>query len=470
MNTPTTRAELLATLPPSWPEDPFPGIRRAVAQSAIRLVVLDDDPTGTQTVHGIPVLTTWSVSALEAELKDAGPGFFILTNSRSLTGAAAAQLNREIGANLRQASANTGVPVEVISRSDSTLRGHFPGEVESLMEAMGTAGLPCILVPCFFEGGRLTANDVHYVAEGERLVPAAQTPYARDAVFGYRHSNLRDWVQEKTGASVTGDQVASVTLDDVRRGGPDRVTERLKALSPGSCCIVNALEYRDLEVFVAGLLAAADRGRQFVFRTAASLVRVRAGIPPRDLLDRSELTVENGNGGLFVVGSYVPKTSAQLAALRETDGIVDIEVNVDALLDGARQPTAVAAATAAANRAMARGRDAVLFTSRDLVVGADATANLDIGRRVSESLIDIVRGIDRQPRYLVAKGGITSSDVATRGLGVRRAMIMGQALPGVPVWRLGEESRWPGMAYVVFPGNVGDDDSLAVIRQRLTAS
>jgi len=463
----TTRHHLLETLPAPWPEDPFPAIRRTVRGSTTKLVILDDDPTGTQTVHGMPVLTGWSVAALEKELRDVGPGFFILTNSRSLAPVAAAALNREIGANLRRAMSATGIPVEIISRSDSTLRGHFPDELDALMEALGDPSLPRILVPCFFEGGRLTANDIHYVAERDKLIPAAQTPYARDAVFGYRCSNLRDWVAEKTAAAVCGEHVASVSIEDIRLGGPQRVAERLRELSAGSCCIVNALEYRDMEVFVSGLLAAESLGHRFVFRSAASLVRVRAGIVPRDLLEREELTVDNGKGGLFVVGSYVPKTSAQLSALRREDGVVDIEIKVDDLLDDARLPTALAAAIAAANHALENGRDAVLYTSRDLVVGTDATSNLNIGRRVSDSLIAIVRGIAVQPSYLVAKGGITSSDVATKGLDVRRAMIMGQALPGVPVWRLGREARWPGMAFIVFPGNVGDDEALAAIRQRL---
>ena len=431
---------------------------------------MDDDPTGTQTVHGMPVLTGWSIAALEKELQDVGPGFFILTNSRSLAPAAAAALNREIGANLRCAMSAIGIPVEIISRSDSTLRGHFPDELDALMEAMGDPSLPRILIPCFFEGGRLTANDIHYVAEGDQLIPAAQTPYARDAVFGYRCSNLRDWVAEKTAAVVCGEHVASVTIEDIRLGGPQRVTECLRDLSAGSCCIVNALEYRDMEVFVSGLLAAESLGCRFVFRSAASFVRVRAGIAPRDLLDREEMTVDNGKGGLFVVGSYVPKTSTQLSALRRQDGVVDIEIKVDDLLDDSRLPTAIAAAIAAANHALENGWDAVLFTSRDLVVGTDAASNLSIGRRVSDSLIAIVRGITIQPSYLVAKGGITSSDVATKGLDVRRAMIMGQALPGVPVWRLGHEARWPGMAFIVFPGNVGDDEALAAIRHRLHGS
>ena len=463
-----TRADLLETLPPPWPDDPLPEIRRSIAKSTTRLVVLDDDPTGTQTVHGLPVLTTWSVGSLETELKNVGPGFFILTNSRSLSAPAAQALSREIGLNLYRAVATTGVPVSVISRSDSTLRGHFPGEVDALLDAMGTPHLPRIIVPCFFEGGRLTVNDVHYVAEGERLIPAAQTPYARDAVFGYRHSNLRDWVTEKTGGAVSGGQVVSVTIEDIRRGGPDKVAERLKSLPSGSCCVVNAMEYSDLAVFVAGLLAAEAQGCRFVFRSAASFVRERAGVAASDLLAGTELNVGNGNGGLFVVGSYVPKTSAQLAALRTQDEVVDIEVKVDDLLNDARQSAAIAAAIAAADRALETGRDAVLFTSRDLVAGNDAAGSLEIGRRVSDSLVAIVRGIACQPGYLVAKGGITSSDVATKGLDVRRAMIMGQVLPGVPVWLLGQETRWPGMAFIVFPGNVGDDDALADIRQRLS--
>ncbi|MFO7713949.1 four-carbon acid sugar kinase family protein, partial [Desulfosarcina sp.] len=372
----TTHAHLLETLPPNWPEDLFPAVRRAVVESATRLVILDDDPTGTQTVHGMPVLTNWSAAALEKELSAEGPGFFILTNSRSLTAAAAETLNREIGANLRRAITATGIPVEVISRSDSTLRGHFPGEMDALMEAMGDPDLPRILVPCFFEGGRLTVNDIHYVAERDQLIPAAQTPYARDAAFGYSHSNLRDWVMEKTGGAVPGDRVASVTISDIRLGGPHRVAHRLNALTPGSCCIVNALDYRDLTVFVAGLLTIESLGRRFVFRSAASFVRVRAGVPFRDLLARAELTIENGRGGLFVVGSYVPKTSAQLAALLQQEGVVDIEVKVTDLLDGSRRPAAIAAAVATANRALEKGRDAVLFTSRDLVAGGDAQSSL----------------------------------------------------------------------------------------------
>jgi uncharacterized protein YgbK (DUF1537 family) len=83
--------------------------------------------------------------------------------------------------------------------------------------------------------------------------------------------------------------------------------------------------------------------------------------------------------------------------------------------------------------------------------------------------VAIVRQLERRPRYLLAKGGITSSDIATRGLGIRRALVLGQILPGVPVWQSGPESRFPGMPYIVFPGNVGGVEALAEVCKQLKA-
>jgi uncharacterized protein YgbK (DUF1537 family) len=463
-----SKTDQLASLPPEWPEDLLPDIQARIAASGRKIVVLDDDPTGTQTVHDVPVLTTWSEEAIAQELRGRANVFYILTNSRSLTTAAAHALGREIGTNIKRAGQRTGVALEVISRSDSTLRGHFPGEVEALQQGLDAAMLPCLLVPFFLEGGRYTIADVHYVAEGDRLVPASKTSYARDAVFGYEHSHLARWIEEKTKGRIAEKSITTITLEDLRRGGPDRIAEKLMAMAPEAYGIVNAAAYRDLEVLVAGLLQAEATGKAFIFRTAASFVRVRSGIVPRDLLRGDELTAANAHGGLFVVGSYVPKTTAQLAVLLQSQTIAPIEISVARLLTEAERETEIRGAVDAVNRHIRQGRDTVVFTSRELVTSRHDEDNLALGQRVSDSLIQIVRGLDCQPRYLVAKGGITSSDVATRGLEVQRAMVMGQVLPGVPAWKLGEEARYPGMAYIIFPGNVGDDEGLAVIQQRLS--
>jgi uncharacterized protein YgbK (DUF1537 family) len=412
------------------------------------------------------VLTEWSVASLRAELANDLPCFYILTNSRSLPLPGAQAMNVEIARNLREASHQAQRDFVIVSRSDSTLRGHFPGEVDALANALEQTFDGWLIIPFFLEGGRYTIGNVHYVAEGDKLVPAGETPFARDSAFGYRTSNLREWVEEKTGGRVRADQVAAISIDDLRIGGPNRVAEKLMAISRGQMCAVNAASYRDVEVFVAGLLDAEAKGKRFLYRTAASFVRVRAGIEPRALLTQADLQLPQSGGGLVVVGSYVPKTTAQVEALLAQTKITGVEISVDALLD-ARRENEIARVALSAENAMKQNQDVVIYTSRQLVTVNDVEASLSIGQRVSDGLIKILHRINTMPRYLIAKGGITSSDVATKGLNVKRAMIRGQILPGVPVWRLGDESRYPGLDYIVFPGNVGTPNSLAEIIQRM---
>ncbi len=461
------QAELFARLPAESPHDPAPAIRAVVQASGVKVVVLDDDPTGTQTVHGVPVLTSWSVVALSAELRSELPAMYLLTNSRSLPPAAAERLNAEIGRQLGAAAQQAGRSYVVVSRSDSTLRGHFPGEVAALAAALNLDVDAWLLIPFFQAGGRYTIDDIHYVAEGDWLIPAGETAFARDAAFGYRASNLRAWVEEKTGGRIPASAVASIALDDIRRGGPDRVTELLLALPKGSICVVNAASERDLAVFTYALLLAEAQGRRFLYRTAASFVPARAGIAPRPLLTAADLVLPGSGGGLIIVGSYVPTTSGQIEALLEQPGVTAFEVDVAALLDNTRQSGEIARVAQAIDQQLGRDEDAVIYTSRRLITGAAADDGLLIGQRVSASLVAITRGVSCRPRYVLAKGGITSSDIATGGLNVRRAMVLGQILPGVPVWQLGPESRFPGLAYIVFPGNVGSRQALVEIRRSL---
>lgn len=458
----------LDTLPPEWSVELLPAIQKEIGDSNYKIVILDDDPTGTQTAKDLPVLTHWSVEALKSELLGEYPALFILTNSRSLPEPEASALAQTIGINLQKASEETGIRTVLISRSDSTLRGHFPAEVDAMAKVMGKDKLPYLILPFFLEGGRYTVNDVHYVQENERLIPAAQTPFASDAAFGFASSNLKEWVEEKSGGKIAAATVSSVTIDDIRVGGPDRVAKVLAEVQPGSACIVNAASYGDMEVFVAALLKVERDGREFLYRTAASFVRTRTGLDHRaELLKKEDLTSLNEHGGLFVIGSYVPKTSQQVETLLSKTNIKAIEVQVEALLDPDKKNIEINRVASETSLFLQEGKDVAIFTSRKLVTGKDGASSLAIGQTVSDSLIEIVRAIAVQPRYLVAKGGITSSDVATKGLGVQRAMVIGQALPGVPAWKLGPETRYPGMSYIIFPGNVGDNDALVSIQNNL---
>ncbi len=459
--------ELLASLPPAGPESLLPEIRQQLKIAPRKVVVLDDDPTGTQTVHNIPVLTEWSVEVLSTELQNDLPAFYLLTNSRSMPLAQAQALNIEIGRNLVEAARQTNRDFAVVSRSDSTLRGHFPGEVEALAQGLGQPFDGWLIMPYFLEGGRYTINDIHYVAEGDKLIPAAETPFAQDAAFSYHASNLRLWVEEKTKGRIPAEAVTSISIEDIRQGGPERVARRLLALNQTKVCIVNAASMRDMEVFVRGLLQAEVEGKRFLYRTAASFVQTRAGLAPRPLLTATELELPNSGGGLIVVGSYVPKTSGQVKALLARPGVISHQVDVEALLDDTRRQSEIAQAAQQVDQMLQAGKDIVIYTSRQLITGNNAESSLTIGQRVSESLVAIVQAISTRPRYLLAKGGITSSDVATHGLGVKRALVRGQILPGIPVWQLGPESRHPGLTYIVFPGNVGSTEALAEVVAKL---
>ena len=59
----------LQDLPREWPEDPVEEVLKVEREGHAKvLVVLDDDPTGTQTVHGVTVLTEWWVDFLSSDV------------------------------------------------------------------------------------------------------------------------------------------------------------------------------------------------------------------------------------------------------------------------------------------------------------------------------------------------------------------------------------------------------------------
>jgi len=463
--------EYLASQPPERRiPDALEEIRRRVEAGGRRIAVLDDDPTGTQTVHDVPVLTTWSVEDLRWALEQPSPTFYVLTNSRSLPEEEAVAMNREVATNLAAAAERTGTDFVVTSRGDSTLRGHFPAETDALAEGLGGGIDGVILCPCYLEAGRLTADDTHWVRQGERLVPAGETEFARDASFGYSASDLRDWVEEKTAGRITAPEVVSVGLADMREGGPARISEVLRGVEGGRPVVVNAASYADLEVFVLGLLDAEEGGKRFLYRTGPSFVRARGGISEKGPLSPEELYRRRPRRGrgLVLVGSHVALTTSQLAEALELGGVIGVELSVPRLLEGAEREGELTRVAAEVNSGLA-GSEVVVYTSRE-VVGGPGLTGFEVGRAVSDALVEVMRRVDREAplAFVVAKGGITSSDVGTRGLGVRRAEVAGQMLPGiVSVWVLPEESAFPGLPYVIFAGNVGGPDSLARVIQIL---
>ncbi|XP_075514401.1 uncharacterized protein LOC142549368 [Primulina tabacum] len=468
-----SKEHVLRALPSEWPTDPVENILNLAQKNLKTLVVLDDDPTGTQTVHDIEVLTEWSIESLVEQFDKKPKCFFILTNSRSLSPEKASTLIVEICSNLSTAAKMVDkTDYTVVLRGDSTLRGHFPQEADAAVSVIGEMDA-WIICPFFLQGGRYTIGDIHYVADCDRLIPAGETEFAKDASFGYKSSNLREWVEEKTGGRIPADSVASISIQLLRKGGPEAVCEYICSLKKGSTCIVNAASDRDMAVFAAGMIQAELLGKSFLCRTAASFVSARVGIIPKDPLLPGDLGISSQRtGGLIIVGSYVPKTTKQVEELllQRLHTLKQIEVSVEkvAVKSSNEREEEINRTAEVADVYLRSGKDTLVMTSRQLLVGKTASESLEINSKVSSALVEIVRQITTRPRFILAKGGITSSDLATKALGAKRAKIVGQALAGVPLWQLGPESRHPGVPYIVFPGNVGDSKAVAEVVSRWT--
>ncbi|GAA2029548.1 four-carbon acid sugar kinase family protein [Pseudokineococcus marinus] len=446
----------------------------ALRAAGTTLVVLDDDPTGTQSVADLPVLTRWETDDLAWAL-GRSPALYVLTNSRSLDAAATEERTRAVVRAALAAAAERGKRVTFLSRSDSTLRGHFPLETDVVAQELAAAGLDrpdlVLLAPAFPDAGRVTAGGTHWTREGGEMVPVGESEFARDATFGYRSSHLPAWVEEKTGGAVPADDVVVLDLATVRRG-PDAVVEVLRGAPTGAVVSVDAATQVDLQVTALACLRLEGEGRTLLYRTGPAFVRARVGQEAPDVVDHVDVADRSGAGGLVVVGSHTGLTTRQRDRLvAERPGTEVVELSVPVLVDDERRAGHLDEAVARVVDALDRG-DALVQTSRDLVTADDADASLALSRSVSDAVVDVVARVlaERPPRFVVAKGGITSHDVAVRGLGISRATVVGPMLPGlVSLWQPADGPA-AGVPYVVFPGNVGDDDGLARVVSRLAGA
>ena len=469
-----TREDLLrGSLPPVelTPAD----VREARGRQARQLVVLDDDPTGTQSVAELPVLNTWAATDLEWALATGAAAVYVMTNTRSLDPQVASERNREVVRAALAASESLGIEVDFVSRSDSTLRGHFPLEPEIVIAELAEAGHPIdatVIVPAFGDAGRITIHSIHYAGNAASgYVPVGETEFARDATFGYHSSDLREWVQEKSGGRISAGDVAAIGLNEIRTG-PDAVAAKLTTLAGGRCVVVDIVEESDLRSLALGVLKAQDAGKRYVFRVGPPFVRGMIGQEVRAPLAANEVakirSADSAFGGLIVVGSHVDLTTRQLNTLRERRTPVEIEIDVARVLGDGRDAH-LARIVAEVAEALAKG-NVVVRTSRTLVRGTDGADSLRIARAVSDAVVRVVRQVldIAPPRFVIAKGGITSSDVASRGLEIGRAMVRGPMLPGlVSLWEpIDGPAR--GIPYIVFAGNVGTDQSLADVVDTLS--
>lgn len=403
-----------------------------------KLIVLDDDPTGIQTVHGCLLITDWSDQYVREAFLDDEPFFYILTNTRAMTREEAEAVTREAMEAVVRVNQEFGYRLIIVSRSDSCLRGHFPLEPNVMREVLTQHGIAVWektpFCPAFIEAGRFTIEGVHYMKEGDRLVPVSETEFARDNVFAYHTSVLKDYIREK-------------------------------GANPEDYEIVDAKSYDELQTYVDRLMEeTADFDGAIVIRSSSSLPKALSGIDDQPLLDRSMLSPRNHDDspltpGCFVVGSHVKKTTQQLDCLLQAEGTCGLEIDVQRILDDERNLMEETIKTI--QEIVEMQLTPVIYTSRQEIRLDDANQRQHLGQKVSDFLVAIVRLLPFTPSYLVGKGGITSNDILTKGLAMKTARVMGQVVNSVPCVMARE------FPYIIFPGNVGSEQSLREVYEKL---
>jgi uncharacterized protein YgbK (DUF1537 family) len=400
------------------------------------IVVLDDDPTGAQSVADVAILFGWDQADLAACADERA--VHVLTNTRALSPAAAYETTA--AAARAAVAALPGAPI--VLRGDSTLRAHLAEEYTAVRDAMyGGAPVPLLVVPALPAAGRVTRGGVHHLVAGGVATPLHETEYARDPAFAYSDARLLAWAEERSGGLLP--------QADGREVPPDGVAAGLAALAGTAAVLVpDAETIEDLEAIAGGLRDAWARGIPVVVRSAPAFAAVLAGTLATGFVSPPPA----GIGVLVVVGSYVPNSTRQLAALLARHPAAEIEVDVEMLARG----EGVAELAAETLRRLAAHRLAVVATPRQR---PPALESLEAGAAIAGHLADAMGRAAADAGVVVAKGGITSHVTAERGLHARTGRVVGPLVDGVSLWRLATPRG--EVPYVVFPGNVGTEETLA---------
>ena len=456
-----------------------------------KIVVLDDDPTGSQTVHSCPLLLQWDRATLLKGLAHPSPLLFVLANTRALAPEAAAVRVQEIARALKGAMAELDAFTHwlIVSRGDSTLRGHFPGEVDGLEAELGPFDAT-FLVPAFLQGGRTTVAGVHLL-HGE---PVHTSAFGRDGLFGYGTSFLPDWVAEKTAGRISADQVELVGVEELdgapeagpQQGGFDQgsfqvLFQRLAGLEGNRCVAVDAERPQQLGALAAAVReltapSAAERWgrpRRFLSQSAASWIEALAQLPPQPLAPEGlvQLRRLDGRGaplpGLVLVGSHVPLADAQLEVLLAEPGCGGVEIAVAKLARVLEGPVPLEmlasleqAWLAQLEAVLAAGQTPVLFTSRGELACRSSAERRRLGLELAALMARLAAALAPQLGYLISKGGITTHTLLADGLGLARVELQGQLLPGLSLVLTPSKGVVAGLPVLTFPGNLGDPETL----------
>ncbi len=439
----------------------------------MKFVVIDDDPTGSQTVHDCLLLLKWDYSTLVKGFESESNLFFILANTRSLSENDAKLTIEEICRNLKAVITSETYEEEIIfiSRGDSTLRGHNFLEPSVINSCLGPFD-STFHIPAFIEGKRFTVNGSHFVDS----IPINQTIFARDKIFGYETSNVKNLLFQKSKSQINLDDIQNLFLSDLENLNDEEnniVFKSLKSLKNNKHVVVDIENYAQLNKFSL-TIKKLTKQKKFLFRTAASFISAisKKKSNPQDDRFFSNLRIENKEKsflpGLVIIGSYVELSTLQLKNLLEINICQPIELDVYEFfritsLENNQKPRNLFK-----NKflreiriSFSNGKSPVLFTSRKFM-SLEYSEQFNFYNSLALFIAEIVADLKYEIGYLISKGGITTNAILSNGLNADYVYLEGQIKTGISVvtHKLQNDQKLP---IVTHPGNIGTKDSLVNI-------
>ncbi|MCY3536837.1 MAG: four-carbon acid sugar kinase family protein [Cyanobacteria bacterium MAG IRC3_bin_20] len=428
-----------------------------------KLIVIDDDPTGSQTVHGCPLLLSWRVEALVEGLQHPAHVLFILANTRALPWRDAEVRLRSICRNLRQALSQLNLEDwQLVSRGDSTLRSHFPLDAQVLSQELGPFAVLFVL-PAFLPGGRTTVGGHHFL-HGQ---PVHLSSYARDSRFGYRTSCLAAWVEQKSGGRIPQTTVTRLHWQE----DGNRLLTRLASLPQGAVVTVDASEPEHLHRFGQLMQRRRQQGHQDLCWGAASLIDALVDPGPQILTGRDWAGLRRRDAwglqpGVILVGSHQPGADRQLAKLLTAPSVKGLEIPLEGLRQGLAPAQLAPSLAAALGHALQQERRTVaLYTSRGERLRGDEAGQLALAEAVAQLQEMVLDPLCSSLGYVISKGGSTSDTLLRRVLGLDRVALRGQVMPGISLVQPAAPLGQAGLPVICVPGNMGTDETLLDLHQ-----
>ena len=446
----------------------------------MKIIIIDDDPTGSQTVNSCTLILKWDYETLLKGLNGSSNLLFILANTRSLSEKDVKIRLKEICSSLKEIMNNSLFAEEqfvIISRGDSTLRGHNFIEPLIIDELLGPFDAT-FYIPAFIEGNRKTVNGNHFVDN----IPIHETIFSKDKIFGFHTSNIKELIYEQSNRKLDFNHIENIFIRDFLVSGsnqPNKLYTYINNLKNNKKVVVDIMDYSQLDEF-SSIVKSLLKTKKFLFRSAASFISSLSNVKhtQKDNFYFSQLSRKNNNDqimkGLIVVGSYVELTTLQLNKVLEISLCKPLEINVLKLYKYFKLEDNLNKINFLKNliinsirQNLSQGNIPVLYTSREIVSPKDNNDFIQFQNFLSVFIAEIVSAIKNEIGYLISKGGITTNIIISEGFEADSVYLEGQILPGISIVTFNLSKQKGKLPIVTFPGNIGHNMSLVKILEIL---